>query len=440
MKRLSLACGLLLAVALAGPASAEPIGLEDLGTGTDVGSKMTEVKDAVTRFRNRDFDGALELLKKASEKSADVPPAEVMMAQLYAAANQANLAVGMLEQAIKEAPNDPEAFVILGDLDFRNGRPTPANMMYSKALAMLPEFKGSARRKKLLTQRVNAGMASVAEVRQDWAAAQKHLEAWLAEDPDNAIALQRTARALFQQNKADEALQKLQEAKKANDQVLTPQATLAQWYETAGDRDNAAKMMVAALEAEPDVLATRLAAAQWSFNTEQYDQAKQQADIALQLDDTSVPARLLSGVIALFLKDNKTAEQHFEQAHLMSPANFAAINNLALALAEQEEEAKKRKALEYARLGTLLGPNSAEAFSTLGWVLYRLGRIDEAEQALGKAASSGQLSPDTAYYIARVSVDRNNSQQARNLLETALKAKRPFSKRQEAEALLEQLK
>ncbi len=420
--------------------SAEPVPVGETPPVGEPPQQIQEVQDAVTRFRNGDIEGARALLAAACKKHADLPPPDVIMAQLFASVNQLDRAILSLESAIKESPTDPEALVILADLAFRGGRQTEAKFLYTEAQRLMNEFKGTARRKKLILQRMCSGLAGLAEAAEDWATAQKHLETWLKEDPDNVMALQRLGRALFQQNKADEAMEKFRAAKKANDQVLTPEAIMAQLYESAGQREQAAKMMVAALNAEPKNLQTRLAAAQWAFDTEQYDQAKQQVEIALKLDPDSFQAKMLAGLVAYFMKDYKTAESHFQSAHLQSPGNFAALNNWALALTEQDEEAKKRKALEVAQIGAQAFGNVAEAWSTYGWVLYRLGRLNEADQALGRAASSGQLSPDTAFYIARVMVDRGQTDRAKELLKQALQTKRPFSKRQEAEALLKGLR
>lgn len=446
MKRVSVyslvAWALVLAwVGFSGPSAlAAPLDTAELGAGIETGQQIKEVQEAVTRFQNGDINGARALLAAAVKKHADLPPPDVIMAQLYAAANQLDRAVLSLEAANKESPTDPEASVILGDLAFRGGRVSEARLMYAEAYRLLAEFKGSAKRKTLLTPRILSGMAAVAEAAEDWAGAQKHLDAWLVEDPKNAVALQRLGRALFQQNKPTEALAKLVEARKADEQVLTPEAIMAQLYEAAGQREEAAKMMVAALTADPKNLRTRLAAAQWAFESEQYDQAKEQAAIAMKLDPESLQAKILAGVVALFLADNKAAEGFFESAHLQSPGNFAALNNWALALAEQDDDAKKRKALEIADLGVRAFSNAGEAWSTYGWVLYRLKRVNEAEQALARAASAGQLSADTAYYIARVQVERGQSDRARELLKQALETKRPFSKRQDAESLLKALK
>ncbi|MGD0655395.1 MAG: hypothetical protein ABSA16_13720, partial [Thermoguttaceae bacterium] len=84
--------------------------------------------------------------------------------------------------------------------------------------------------------------------------------------------------------------------------------------------------------------------------------------------------------------------------------------------------------------------NGVEAASTYGWVLYKLGQLDEADKALSAAVSTGQsFSPDTAYYMAVVANEKNRKEEAKTLLKAAAKSTSPFTMKQEAAALLEQL-
>ena len=71
--------------------------------------------------------------------------------------------------------------------------------------------------------------------------------------------------------------------------------------------------------------------------------------------------------------------------------------------------------------------SQAEAASTYGWVLYKLGRLDEAEKAFQAAISGGQVAPDTAYYIACLSYDRGREPQAKQWLERRVKEHRTVS-------------
>ena len=403
-------------------------------------AQSKDIDAAVNKFKDRDFDGALKILKEAVKKNADLPPAQVIMAQLF---SQTNIPTGVrnaLEQAIIDSPTDPEAYVIMGDLAVRERRFTEGRMLYEKANSLMGAFSSSAKRKGLLQPRILSGLASIDEIQENWTDAKKQLETWLKIEPTSSVALQRLANCLFHQKDSDGALQRLKDAAKVDSDVLTPEAILAQFYEQANDRENAKKWMEAALKAAPKDLKTHLVAGQWALETNQLPEAEAQAAASMQIDPKSLDAKILSGVIALFKKDFATAERYFEAAHLQSPRNFAATNNLALVLIEQKDEAKKRRALEYSQSNVQQNPRSAEAASTYGWVLYRMGRLDEAEKAFQAAVGGGSVGADTAYYIARLSYDRGRETQAKQWLDIALKSTGPFAMRQDAQELLEKLK
>jgi Tfp pilus assembly protein PilF len=419
---------------------AEPISGAGVGVAPETTGQSQEVTDAAARFKDRDVPGALKLLKEAASKNADLPPAQLMLAQWFSQVNNPADARRSLEQAVVASPDDPEVYVIMGDIALREGRITEADMLLQKASGLIAKFSKSKKRKDILQPQILGGLAAVDEARDNWSSAQKQLEAWLKLNPKSAVAMQGLARCLFQQKDAKGALEMLKAAKKEDSSVLTPQAILAQLYEQANDRENAKKWMIAALEESPKDLKTRLVVGQWALQTNQLEEAKTQAATALQIDPKSLDAKVLSGVIALLEKDYPTAERYFEAAHLQSPRAFSASNNLALALIEQKDETKKRRALEYAENNVQQYPKVAEAASTYGWVLYKLGRLDDAEKALQAAISGGSFTPDTAYYIARLSYDRGRESQAKQWLDIALKSNAPFAMRSEAKALLEQLK
>ena len=211
--------------------------------------------------------------------------------------------------------------------------------------------------------------------------------------------MQRMAGCLFQEKHADVALDWLKAAAKDNPKLLTPEAMLAGYYQRAGDRDNAKKWYFAALAAATKDLATHVAVSRWALDTGQLDVAKAQADAAAQLDPDSLDAMMLNGLVAMFQKDFPAAERYFQAAHIHWPHNFAATNNLALALVEQPDEAKKRQALEFAT-NNMEQSKNAEVAATYGWVLYKLGRLDNAERIFEvvRLRGQGRVSPDTAYY------------------------------------------
>jgi Tfp pilus assembly protein PilF len=247
---------------------------------------------------------------------------------------------------------------------------------------------------------------------------------------------------MFQQKNVDGALEKLKEASKIEPKLLTPEAQIARYYAQAGDQKNAKVWIIKALTVAPRDLNTRLVAAQRALETAQYAEAKTQADAAMQLDAKSLDAKRLAGLVALFQKDYPAAELYFESANRQSPSDAGSSNNLAIALIEQKDDAKKQRAVELAEVNVRQYPKWAEAYSTYGWVLYRVGQLEKAENALRQSISigNGQISPETAYYLARVIADRGgHDADAKQLLEVALKSTAPFAQREEAKELFDKL-
>jgi tetratricopeptide (TPR) repeat protein len=465
--RLSVVISILTvcAVVAATQAQAQPASMGSLGTPLPAADeKIQEVADAKARFRTMDFSGALDLLREAVKEHPDrLPPAQLIMALWYSQAKEAAATMGSLERAVVEVPDDPEAFVLLGDIEFQAGRVTAAGLLFDKAHALAQSFDQSPSRKKAFEPRIYAGLAAVAESRasmasddkaradKEWVAAEGYLNSWLKLDPESAVAMQRLARALFKQNtkaKRTAAYEKLKEAEKADPNVLAPAATMAKFYQEEDEFDNAKRFMDYALQNKPKDLRTRLEAARWCLQTSledgQLQQAREHAAQAVRLEEKSLDALILRGVVALFQKEYEQAERYFVLAVLDYPSNFPASNNLALAYCEQDEP-DKRRALEYAVNNARQhqqGRYASEAASTYGWVLYRTGRVPEADQVLGRLIRSARVNQDTLYYAARVAAEARPAryEEARQLLERALDTERPFSMRPEAKALLEQLK
>ena len=419
----------------------------DLSAATTATAQPQEVTDAAARFEARDYDGALKLLKEAAKKNPDYPPGQVLMAQFFGQVNMSGAARNALEQAVIEEPADPEAYWIISNLALRERRATEAELVLQKASSLLPGVK-SVKRKNILQAGVLSGLAQVAELRENWPEAKKQLEASLKVEPTNVGALQRLANCLVHQKDAAGALQELKKAEKAEkgDQPsLTSEAILARLCEQVGDHDSAKKYMAAALKEAPKDFRTRMAAAQWAFEVGQLDDAAVQADAATKLDDKSLDAKVLRGLIALFQKEYETAERCLKEAHLLAPDNLSVANNLALALVEQPDKTKKNQARGFAENNARQYPNDPDVASTYGWVLFKLGQTEDAERVLRSVASSSvanraPLKSDTAYYLAVVDVERNRETEAKSLLDGALKATGPFAMRREAKALLERLK
>jgi tetratricopeptide (TPR) repeat protein len=345
-----------------------------------------------------------------------------------------------LEQAGVDAPYDPESYAILAGIELNRADLSKAESLLEKAKELMSKGQLSDRRKPGLQRQIDFGFATLAEVRKDWPSAQKVWEEILKINPKDTIATTRLAHCLFRQKDVDGALKVLREAAKSNPKMVAPEALIAQIYQQDGDVENMDKWMDAAVKANPKNVATRIAAGYAALTQGRLDDVRAHAVAAAQIDPKSYDSVVLRGLVSVFQKDFMAAELFFETALQQLPNSFPISNNLALALAEQDGKGKKERALEIAETNIKKYPRSPNAASTYGWVLYRLGRVDDAEKALRNAVN-GSISVDTAYYVARVMVDQGHKDEAIKILQSVSNDKTSLSMyRQEAKELLESLK
>lgn len=417
-----------------------------------------EAKAALEDFRAGRFEDAVKKLDEARKKNPDMAPAHLVLAQWFGLANQPRAVRQAIEQAVTLNPDDPEAFVVLGELNLQNGGFTEAELLFARAESMLESFSGSDLRKSNIRKRVLLGNAQVKIARNKKDEAEKALNMVLELDAANLDALNLLGALYFNEDKIDECLATYEKVKTAQPNTLLPEARVAMMYQQKGDEDSkkkAAEYMVSAIKKAPKDGDVRMVATQWSLQVGNIKQAAAQAEAALTLkkdDKNLADAQLLRGVVALFEKDYLKAEEMFQKVLEASPSNFAASNNLALALCEQGENdpEKLRKAEEYAVVNVRQYQNQPEAFSTAAWVTYKKGDYPTAAQLLQKSIelSNGQLNPDTAYYLAAtlVKIQTNDAKQAednknraKEILSKTLENTTPFSMRPEAEELLKTL-
>jgi tetratricopeptide (TPR) repeat protein len=415
-----------------------------IGKAVSDDAQNQEVTGAINRFRDRDIDGCRAILERAKSNNAKLPPPGVMMAMLWLSVNQLGPARAELEDCVVKFSKDPEPYLMMGDLAFQDRRVTDADMLFKEATRLAAEYTENAKRKRDFDIRCNAGSAAVAEARKQWELAQKHLQAWIDLDPDNASAHQRMGIVLFQLSKPQEALEQFREAKKLDQKAVQPELAMARLYDDAKKRDTAKKLIEAAIKEAPKDPAVLLAASQWYLGQNDLERAKAIAEDALKLDAKSLEGRVVRGAIARVARDYATAEKFFYDAHVQSPGNFPASNSLALVLIESDDKDSRQRALEMAEANVAMhrenSPQQVNALTTLAWVYYKLGRREDAEKILAQITQNNALTTDGAYYVAKLLSDRGEKDRARKILEEVLANEPMFATRPDAVDLLAKLK
>jgi tetratricopeptide (TPR) repeat protein len=454
---------------------------------TKIKKVRTEIQEAVRAFQQRNAQAALEDLEKAAEADPSLPPPSVLMARLCFASNDqnvVNLGRGFLERAVNFHKTTPEAYLLLGRLALAEGRLTDADLNFEKAQLYTPAAPGqeptlgtapgwTKERHDTFLKEVYAGQVSVSEQRQQWNTAENQLDAWIALDPNDAMAQFRKGRVLFLReaqkdatasknyNPAREAFveaYKLAQADKnrKTDEVTAvppPELAMLQLFSGSAAKEDAEKE-VKALEGLAEGFAeakekSRVysSLSQWYLQQNNPVMAGELAAKAQKLDEKSPALRQLSAVMGYY-SNNPQAIADFEKMNQEAPDDFVASNYLALLLAESPEEDKKTKAVRLAELNVRLNPKSPEAVSTLGWVYFRAGRTSDAMQVYGALLQAvqqgqGQINADTAYYMAKVIFDSpatpGRLDAVVDLLRRATGSTGPFKHRGLAEDWLEKL-
>ncbi len=329
--------------------------------------------------------------------------------------------------------------LLFGDLAVREGRWSDAALHFEKAAALASAPRWAGPQRDQFERLCLRGKAAVAEGRGDWQAAKSALDDWLKLEPADAPARQRLGKALFRLDRWDAAYQELQRAAR-DDATLEPAPISMAWlYTGAGDLEKAEEWLDYAVKTAPDSLGVRIGRAAWLLDRDRAEQAQAEAEAAARIDPRSHDARRVLGLAAQARKDLARAEPILEALDRESSGDAWVHSQLALVLAEQADDARRRRALELAEGLVRQAPNDADALATLGTVCYRLRRLDEAEALLQAVVASGRGSPDAAYVLARVRSDRGHPEAAPALLEAALASPGFFASRHDARQWLERL-
>jgi len=103
----------------------------------------------------------------------------------------------------------------------------------------------------------------------------------------------------------------------------------------------------------------------------------------------------------------------------MSPNNATVLNALGYTLADQTD--RYEEAFELISKALELAPEEPAILDSLGWILFKLGRLEEAEHHLRHAYQQLQ-DPEIAAHLGEVLVNRGKTKEARQLWTAAIEA------------------
>ena len=144
-------------------------------------------------------------------------------------------------------------------------------------------------------------------------------------------------------------------------------------------------------------------------------------------------------MIAWHLGDPAEAQKILEPLHRDLPADFAIANLLALCLVDQDDAGPAPAGCNWPRSTPGSRRARSDAMATLGWALYRSGQARPGRAGAPQAVTGVRITPDVAYYLARVLADKGQNDDARKILQSATGLPGAFAHRKDADALLKSL-
>lgn len=171
---------------------------------------------------------------------------------------------------------------------------------------------------------------------------------------------------------------------------------------------------------------SRLAFGNWLIQNNRADEVSEVLQEPLGAKDAENGRSLLLAMAARMQGKMAESRNRLSALHQAAPSNFVVSNQLALVLIESTDEGYRGRAQQIAEANVRNFPRAAEAWSTLGWIQFRLGDTASAKQNLTRATSAGVISRDTAWQLAQVHERNGDHQEAQKFLAAARKSKGPF--------------
>ncbi|MFN3821012.1 MAG: tetratricopeptide repeat protein [bacterium] len=365
------------------------------------------------------------------------------LARIYFSMGETGAMVRVLKNALKSHPDNYQLMRKLFEIHFirreyRESLPYVLTLIKSKALSwdevfeVIRLFEHEERNDEL--QRVcqealkHYGKQSLFYIHMGWAEVRK-------ENYERAEAYFRNALSLDSLNdklyffianfqiirqKVDQALPLLEKAIQINREDVTYWKTwiegfgiLSQWERL----DSAAAVALQIFPNEPSL---------WYWRGRAYedrgelDKASACYDSALARDSTFIDAYIRKAYIFHNEKDWEKAMRYYEQSLAIEPDNPVLLNNYAYMLAESVQDLNR--ALDMIEKALKAQPENASFWDTRAWVLYRLGRYEEALEDIKRALKNKSEENGEIYeHLGHIYEALGDKDGARKAFERALK-------------------
>jgi tetratricopeptide (TPR) repeat protein len=395
------------------------------------------MNDPVRSFlSDRDLP-AFKMKYSAIKESTDsLPAVEVFLGKLFAAYNQPADALAVLEQYTNQSPEDPEAFVTMGNIALKSGRVIDAWLHLQHAQRLIGQNRLPEGRKAFVLPVLIELQASTAERRKFWDEAEKLFLQLARLKPELNYPTWRAGRIKVMAGQIEQGFDLMHSAHQKDPKLPPASLSVAQTLHDTSDWINNPEL-AAQVEAwyKRSVTENIENSEGWASYLKWLILSDRPVDVVDAFDSLPPESRqdrellLMRGLAARYLGDLVTAEQIFSAAHQANPQDIEIADQLALVLIESSDEAKRGRALQLAERNLRQLPQAEVTVATAAWIQLKLGAVDVADRLLSQLAARGNLSPQTAFYIADLMDRSGQTEESRQLLTIAVESPGIFPQR-----------
>lgn len=387
------------------------------------------VQKAAEQVRNRQYADAKTTLKALASEPNQAHP-DLVLADLQLNSQQIQAAKQTLERFSAFSGPRFDLFLVYGKLALAEQRWFDA-FVHSQ-MARNQKMPNSWTRDFQKTMRDEVDVVALTSItaRGAWEHAAKVARERVLDSKSDPRILQFAAQAAFKLQKSNEAyriLTILETLFPDGPKAITRLALLMQ---EANQGDQAESYYQQAIESESPDPHAFLEYSRWLFSQDRIGEVSPLLVRLAQLEgidgDIKTEGKYLFAVVERSKGKLDSARKKLEQLHAAAPEALPIANQLALVLVESGLQEDKQRALEIATENKERTPGNPEVWATLGWVQFNLGQYEESEKSLAVASSTGNVSRDTAFYIASLKEALGQADEAQQLLKKAKESKGPF--------------
>lgn len=391
------------------------------------------LREAGLTFLKGDLAQAKKQLEEVVAANPTLPPMQLLLGGMYFSLNQGEAGRMALEQAAVDQPDYPGVYTALARLSINEGWWASSAALLAQLRQKLDVGTWTDEQKKQFETEYFDALADTAIGQRRLDAAREHLLQLQTLVPENASVYFRLADVDFRQSKIDQALEQLAKARSFDANLYPPELVLFQWSTRRNQTEEAKRWIEAAAGKFPDEKSVQVEYARFLLEQGSLGEAAEWVARAEKNNASRALTQFLRGQIAFLRRAYQVAESDFRELTIQSPNDLSARNMLALSLAESDDSAKQKTALDIANTNFRVNPNSPQMASTLAWVLYRMGNVPQAKQLLAQVTSQPNYPSDTAFYVSKLLTDEGLDGEAAKLLEESLKARGLYLYRKRAE-------